>query len=82
MFRFFENIVDPYCDYPETDKPPTKLLPFLLDYSRPFQKLFTLTAVVSVVVAAVELWLIYYMGRVVDLLATGSPEEVLALYGW
>ncbi|MEL6532298.1 MAG: ABC transporter ATP-binding protein [Pseudomonadota bacterium] len=82
MFRFFENIVDPYCDYPETDKPPTKLLPFLLDYSRPFQKLFTLTAVVSVVVAAVELWLIYYMGRVVDLLATGSPEEVLAQYGW
>ncbi|MEM1341610.1 MAG: ABC transporter ATP-binding protein [Pseudomonadota bacterium] len=82
MFRFFENIVDPYCDYPESDKPPTKLLPFLLDYSRPFQKLFTLTAVVSVVVAAVELWLIYYMGRVVDLLATGSPEEVLAQYGW
>lgn len=29
MFRFFENLVDPYCDYPEQDRPPTRLWPFM-----------------------------------------------------
>ncbi|OIQ33155.1 MAG: multidrug ABC transporter ATP-binding protein [Alphaproteobacteria bacterium MedPE-SWcel] len=74
MFRFFENLVDPYCDYPETDRPPTRLWPFMLDYARPFRSVFWATAAVSVIVAAVEIGLISYMGRVVDLL-NGSPAE-------
>ena len=80
MFKFFENLVDPYCDYPETDTPPTKLWPFLLGYSRPFKKVFAYTAVMSVVVAAIEIWLIYYMGRIVDVLGAG-PEAVWETYG-
>ncbi|MCA0870409.1 ABC transporter ATP-binding protein/permease [Seohaeicola saemankumensis] len=75
MFRYFENLVDPYCDYPETDRPPTKLWPFLKDYAKPFRKVFILTAVMSIVVAGIEVGLIYYMGRVVDLLG-GSPAQV------
>ncbi|MBE1286000.1 MAG: ATP-binding cassette domain-containing protein [Rhodobacteraceae bacterium] len=80
MFRFFENLVDPYCDYPETDTPPTRLWPFLRDYSKPFKTVFWLAAIMSVIVAAIEIGLIYYMGRVVDLL-TGEPAEVWANYG-
>ena len=68
MFRFFENLIDPYEDYPETDTPPRKLWPFLRDYARPFKTVFILTAIMSAIVAAVEVGLIYYMGRVVDLL--------------
>lgn len=80
MFRFFENLVDPYCDYPEMDTPPTKLWPFLLDYSRPFKKVFWATAIMSVIVAAIEIGLIHYMGRVVDILS-GDPAEFWARYG-
>ena len=80
MFRFFENIVDPYCDYPEKDRPPTRLWPFLRDYCVPFYRVFVVTAVLSVVVAAIEIWLIHYMGRLVDLL-TGDPAEIWANYG-
>jgi ATP-binding cassette subfamily B multidrug efflux pump len=80
MFRFFENLIDPYCDYPETDRPPTKLWPFMLEYSRPFKRVFVLAALMSVVVASIEIGLIYYMGRVVDLL-TGDPAEVWDRYG-
>jgi ATP-binding cassette subfamily B multidrug efflux pump len=80
MFRFFENLIDPYCDYPETDRPPTKLWPFMLEYSRPFKRVFLLAALMSVVVASIEIGLIYYMGRVVDLL-TGDPAEVWDRYG-
>jgi len=81
VFRFFENLVDPYKPYPESDAPPQKLLPFMMDYARPFHRLFIATAVMSVVVAAVEVGLIYYMGRIVDLLGTGTPQQVWAAYG-
>ncbi|MBE1296755.1 ABC transporter ATP-binding protein [Phycobacter azelaicus] len=80
MFRFFENLIDPYCDYPETDTPPTRLWPFLRDYAQPFKRIFVLTGLMSVVVAAIEIGLIYYMGRVVDLLG-GSPAQVWQDHG-
>ncbi len=80
MFRFFENLVDPYVAYEEKDQPPTRLLPFLLDYSGPFRRVFIWTAALSVAVAIVEIWLIYYMGRVVDLLGS-APEKIWDSYG-
>lgn len=80
MFKFFENLVDPYCDYPETDTPPRKLWPFMLAYAQPFKKLFVLAAMMSVVVATIEIFLIGYMGRIVDLL-TGEPAQIWAEHG-
>ncbi len=70
MFRFFENLIDPYCDYREEDRPPTKLWPFLAVYMRPFRKVFVVTGLVTIVVAAIEIWLIAYIGRLVDVLAS------------
>ncbi|MEM6372082.1 MAG: ABC transporter ATP-binding protein [Pseudomonadota bacterium] len=80
MFKYFESLVDPYVDYVETDTPPTKIWPFLWDYSQPFKRLFVFAAIMSLVVATIEVGLIYYMGRVVDLLAT-SPGEFWAAHG-
>jgi len=80
MFRFFENLVDPYVPYEEKDQPPTKLWPFLRDYAQPFKRIFAWTAFLSVVVAAIEIGLISYMGRVVDLL-TGPPAQVWQNHG-
>lgn len=80
MFRFFENLVDPYVEYPEQDTPPTRLWPFFRDYSKPFKKVFVLTAIMSIFVAAIEIGLIYYMGRLVDLMK-GSPSEIWQTYG-
>lgn len=80
MFKFFESLVDPYVAYTETDTPPTKLWPFLRDYSQPFKGVFALAAVMSLVVAAIEVWLIYYMGRIVDLMGT-SPDLFWATHG-
>ncbi|WP_127561302.1 ABC transporter ATP-binding protein [Nioella ostreopsis] len=82
MFRFFENLVDPYTDYPEQDSPPRKLWPFLWDYSQPFKRLFLITAIMSVVVAVMEIWLISYMGRLVDLLTGADPAQFIAENGW
>ncbi len=80
MFKFFETLVDPYCDYEEVDAPPTKLWPFMREYSRPFRKVFVFAAIMSVIVAAVEIGLIAYMGRIVDLLS-GDPSQVWVKHG-
>jgi len=72
MFRFFENLVDPYGPYPEKDHPPQTLLYFMLDYARPFKAVFWAAGILSVLVATVEIGLIYLMGWIVDAL-DGDP---------
>ncbi len=81
MFRFFENLVDPFQPYPPSNQPPTRLLPFMLDYARPFKAVLWAAAVLAIIVASVEVGLIYYMGRVVDLLGATSPADVWQLHG-
>lgn len=72
MLPYFERLVDPYTPYSETDNPPQKLFSFLWQYSQPFKKVFFWAGVMSIIVAAIEVGLIFYMGRVVDLLE-GDP---------
>ncbi len=81
MFRFFEKLVDPYTDYPETNAPPRGLWAFLWDYSQPFKKLYAASVAVSILVAIIEIGLIWYMGRIVDLLSDNTPAEVFANHG-
>lgn len=82
MFRFFENLVDPYAPYAQVDTPPDRLWPFLMTYAHPFRKVFWAAGIMSVVVAVIEIWLISYMGRLVDLIAPGTEETVWAVHGW
>jgi len=81
VFRFFEKLVDPYAPYPLNDTPPQKLWPFLKEYLAPFKWVFVVTAVLAVLVAAIELWLIGYVGRLVDVLGNVGPGEFWAQYG-
>jgi ATP-binding cassette subfamily B multidrug efflux pump len=82
MFRYLENLVNPYEAYDEVDAPPRDLWPFVRDYSKPFKKVFWIAGILSLVVAVMEIGLIYYMGRVVDLLADGEPVQVLSDHGF
>ncbi|WP_121061162.1 ABC transporter ATP-binding protein [Chachezhania antarctica] len=81
MFRFFENLVDPYVDYVQDDSPPTRLWPNMLGYAQPFRRVFAFAALVAVIVAVIEIWLIHYMGRLVDLLPEG-PVAFWQNYGF
>ncbi|MEO1788493.1 MAG: ABC transporter ATP-binding protein [Pseudomonadota bacterium] len=81
MFRFFENLVDPYVPYTENDRPPKRLWPFMREYCRPFTRVFTYAGLMSVVVATVEIWLIAYMGRLVDILSRTGPAELWETHG-
>lgn len=82
MFRFFEDLIDPYASYDETDTPPKRLAPFLLAYIQPFKRLFWMTGIAAVVIAAMEVWLISYLGRLVDILSAGTANQVWARSGF
>ncbi len=81
MFRYFEGLIDPYASYPQSDTPPRKLWPFLREYIRPFHTVFAITAVLSTIMASIDLVLIWYVGRMVDYLATDGPAQVWATRG-
>lgn len=67
--------------YAEDDTPPTRLWPFLMTYARPFRRVFWAAGIMSVIVAVVEIWLISYMGRLVDLIAPGSEGTIWSDHG-
>ena len=77
MFKFFESLVDPFCTYKETDSPPKEISNFLKDYTKPFYFLFGVTAFFAFLLATIELLLIYGIGQIVDLMQTGSRQEIL-----
>ena len=81
MFRWFEGLVDPYVHYKESDTPPKRLYPFLREYAEPFMRVFWITGVASVIIAIIEVWLLAYLGRLVDILTAGTPAEVWAQSG-
>ena len=81
MFRFFENLVDPYQDYDADAPPPRKLWPFLMVFLRPFRKVAILITLFTAVVAGMEIALIWYGGRIVDLLAEAGPGAVFEQHG-
>ena len=81
MLRFFENLIDPYVPWRDTDRMPQRLWPFLRQYLGPFRGVFWATGLLSVVVAAIEVGLIWYMGRVVDLLSEAERGTFWADHG-
>jgi ATP-binding cassette subfamily B multidrug efflux pump len=81
MFKFFEGLIDPYQPYPQNDVPATRLRPFLAEYVRPFRRIFVVTGVISALNAVLEVALIWYMGRIVDVLAQSQPAQIWAEYG-
>ena len=81
MFKFFEGLVDPYAPYTPSDAPPRKLWPFLKEYIQPFRLVFSITAVLSVIAAFMDVALIWYVGRLVDQLSTHGPVGFWQAYG-
>lgn len=81
MFRFFENLVDPFAPFAENDTPPRRLRPFFAEYARLFRGVFVATGIFSMLNAFSEVILIWYLGRVVDILSHGTPQQIWADHG-
>lgn len=76
MFRYFENLVDPFCEYDDTKTPPTKVTAFIADYCRPFRKTLFWTALFAVLASLSEIVLIYGVGWLVDVMQ-GDPRVAI-----
>tara|TARA_B100001057_G_scaffold279726_1_gene280096 strand:+ start:1814 stop:3643 length:1830 start_codon:yes stop_codon:yes gene_type:complete len=79
MFRFFENLVDPFTAYQELDNPPNTVRSFLVSYTKPFMGIFIITGFVATLAAATEIYLIYLLGWVIDIVS-GDPKDVFTNY--
>ncbi len=80
MYRYFENLVNPFAPY-DGATPPNTLWAYMKTHYGPFKKWMVWLAVTGVMVALIETGLIFYTGRVVDLMSSSAPESFWATHG-
>lgn len=73
MFRFFEKLTNPF-PHQEPTQPPTGIARFIRHYSRGMEIPLLVMAVLTAVLAALEVSLFGFMGQLVDWLAVKEPE--------
>ncbi|WP_373355277.1 ABC transporter ATP-binding protein [Pseudoroseicyclus sp. CXY001] len=85
MFRYLADLVDPFApDAHETsapETPPARVWPFLKQELRPMRRVMALSLLATCLSVAVELWLVWLAGRMVDLVATTPRETFFAELG-
>ncbi|MBB5516667.1 ATP-binding cassette subfamily B multidrug efflux pump [Rubricella aquisinus] len=74
-------MVDPFAAYPDQDTPPDRLWPFMLAHLKPFRWVLFWATLFTLGVALVEIGLIHYAGRVVDLLEGSTPAAFFTAHG-
>ena len=80
MYKIFESLIDPFARFQE-ETPPKTLWAYLKTQYGPFRKWMVVMALSGVVVALMETGLIFYSGRVIDLLSANTPESLKANHG-
>jgi len=77
----FESLVDPFQTY-RAETPSADLIPYMRSQLAPLGKWLWAMGAVSFAVALAEVVLLYYMGRIVDLLAETGVSGFWAAHGW
>ena len=80
MFRTFENLVDPFAPFDERT-PPATLWPYIKAQLAPFRRWLPWMALTGVVVALIESGLIFYSGRVIDLMNQSGTASFWSAHG-
>ncbi|NKB57853.1 MAG: ATP-binding cassette domain-containing protein [Alphaproteobacteria bacterium] len=79
MFRLLESLIDPFRA--TNDAPPDRFWPFILGHLRPFRRLLAVVAVTGFCVATIETGLIFYAGRLVDLMTASGLDHLTMRHG-
>ncbi len=80
MFKKFENLVDPFAPFP-SETPPSNLWAYMKTQLHPFRKWLPLMALLGVLTALMESGLIFYSGRIIDLMNAAGVENMWAQHG-
>ncbi|MBL4872265.1 MAG: ABC transporter ATP-binding protein [Rhodobacteraceae bacterium] len=81
MFKRFEDLVTPFMPFP-SETPPAKLWPYLKTHLAPFKKWLPVMALLGVLTAVMESGLIFYSGRVIDLMSTAGVDTMWKEHGF
>ena len=74
MFRYFENLVDPFKTFDEKT-PPANLWAYIRTQIAPFRRILPWMAISGIAVALMESGLIFYSGRIIDLMNAAGPQS-------
>lgn len=74
MFRQFENLVDPFQSF-EEKTPPSQLWAYIKTQISPFRRILPWMALSGLLVALMESGLIFYSGRIIDLMNKAGPQS-------
>ncbi len=80
MFKRFENLVNPFAAYAEKT-PSASLWPYMKAQLAPFKKWLPLMAFLGVLTALMESGLIFYSGRIIDLMNSSGTQNMWADHG-
>ncbi len=80
MFKFFENLVDPFAPDDGTT-PPATLWAYLKTQIAPFKTTMFFMAITGIMVAVIETGLIFYSGHIVDLMNATSGADFWGIHG-
>ncbi len=81
MFKWFESLLDPF-PVEEPTEPPKTLVAFCLYYTRGAWPSIIAMALLTSLIAIIEVMLFGFLGNVVDWLSAQSRETFLANEGW
>jgi ATP-binding cassette subfamily B multidrug efflux pump len=81
MIRFFETLIDPFRPH-DAGMPPPTLRGFYWHYTKQVWPVLLALMAVGCVVSLIEVAMYRFIGSIVDLLKSTSPDRVLADYGW
>ncbi len=65
IYTWFEKFGDPFPDDPPS-KPPSNLIGFVAHYAKPFWRLIAVAAVLSTIIALIEVYLFSFVGNLID----------------
>jgi ATP-binding cassette, subfamily B, multidrug efflux pump len=80
MLRFFEDSLDPFRAHDES-MPPASLIGYYGRYCRQVWPFLVALMTVSLIVSLIEVTILRFVGALVDILRSTSPDEVLKSHG-
>jgi len=80
VYKSFEDLIDPFQQR-DDDMPPKDLVPYLVTMLKPFGVWLPIMAAVSMMGAVVEVSLLFYTGRLIDLLSETGVAAFWASHG-
>lgn len=80
--RFTTSVLELVDPYTSTNLPPSaKVWPYVKSHLYPMRVVLVLSVVVTILAAAIEVWLISYAGTLIDTLTETNGEDLFAAHG-